>query len=182
MATVCLQHMCATFAHSNNDWLLSQVTACKQDHHVFGTASADHTARLWSTQTGDSFYVYDGHNGAVNSVRFSPETGTTACTAGGDGEVHVWEFFRPEAHAGGDAGGSATGTGAGDAAGTAHASQLGPAAARLRLRGHGGPVHAADWMPGGGKIVSGALPAQRSRETYAPPFSWLQTFPDVVEG
>lgn len=99
--------------------------------------------------------MYGGHNGSVNSARFLPDSGNAVCTAGGDGEVHIWEFSAPETPASPVEASFAQGREPGSpgphgvGVSQAHPSAL------LKLQGHSAPVHAADWLAGGGKIVSG---------------------------
>ncbi|XP_041099647.1 WD repeat-containing protein 37 isoform X2 [Polyodon spathula] len=59
---------------------------------VLGTASADHTAMLWSIETGKCLLKYVGHAGSVNSIKFHP-TEQVALTASGDQTAHIWRFM-----------------------------------------------------------------------------------------
>lgn len=56
---------------------------------VFGTASADHTARIWAVETGMCLLQYMGHSGSVNSIRFHP-TNELVVTGSGDNTAHIW--------------------------------------------------------------------------------------------
>ncbi|XP_073486000.1 WD repeat-containing protein 37 isoform X1 [Aquarana catesbeiana] len=58
---------------------------------VLGTASADHTALLWSIETGKCLTKYVGHAGSVNSIKFHP-TDQIALTASGDQTAHIWRY------------------------------------------------------------------------------------------
>ena len=58
------------------------------------TASADGTARIWSTQSGPPIAVLRGHRGQVNRAFFNPE-GDLVLTASDDGSVRVWRFRAP---------------------------------------------------------------------------------------
>ena len=52
---------------------------------------ADHTAKLYSIDTGACLLTYEGHNGSVNAVRFHPVQDLVV-TASGDGTAHVWRY------------------------------------------------------------------------------------------
>jgi len=58
---------------------------------VLGTASADHTALLWSIETGRCLVKYSGHVGSVNSIKFHPSE-QLALTASGDQTAHIWSY------------------------------------------------------------------------------------------
>jgi len=129
-----------------------QVTSWKKDRTVFGTACADRTARLWTTQASTSHCSYTGHTGSVNSIRFLPNGESTVCTAGGDGEVHVWDFSPPAMC--GDSRSDTPELPTGRSSSPQPIGECSPAP-RVRLCGHLGPVYAADWSPDGEMIVSG---------------------------
>jgi len=74
--------------HRDGIW---DVTTCKWEKHAFATASADRTARVWSSDTQSPVYIYTAHSGSVNSVRFHP-TLRLACTGSGDNTCHVWKI------------------------------------------------------------------------------------------
>ncbi|KAJ3595576.1 hypothetical protein NHX12_004879 [Muraenolepis orangiensis] len=59
---------------------------------VLGTASADHSAMLWSIETGKCLLKYVGHQGSVNSIKFHP-TEQMALTASGDQTAHIWRYM-----------------------------------------------------------------------------------------
>ena len=63
---------------------------------LLGTASADHTARIWSLDSGLCLYIYAGHSGSVNSIRFKHTSSLPdnflVLTASGDCSVHVWKI------------------------------------------------------------------------------------------
>ncbi|XP_062335370.1 WD repeat-containing protein 37-like [Osmerus eperlanus] len=59
---------------------------------VLGTASADHSALLWSIETGKCLLRYAGHAGSVNSIKFHP-TEQMALTASGDQTAHIWRYM-----------------------------------------------------------------------------------------
>ncbi|XP_017912831.1 PREDICTED: WD repeat-containing protein 37 isoform X3 [Capra hircus] len=55
--------------HRDGIW---DVSVARTQPVVLGTASADHTALLWSIETGRSLAKYTGHVGSVNSIKFHP--------------------------------------------------------------------------------------------------------------
>ncbi|KAI6192463.1 WD repeat-containing protein 37 [Aphelenchoides fujianensis] len=71
---------------------------------VFGTASADQTARIFCPSSGDCFLHYQGHNGAVNSIALRAESSTNdqfvALTASGDRTVHLWRGSLADSNSG----------------------------------------------------------------------------------
>ena len=63
--------------------------------HLFATASADRTARIWSlfpdeTKGISLLGTYTGHSGSVNSIRFHP-TQNIVWTSSGDHSCHIWK-------------------------------------------------------------------------------------------
>ena len=50
---------------------------------------SDHTARLYSIDSGACLLTYGGHQGSVNAVRFHPSQ-DLVLTASGDHSAHVW--------------------------------------------------------------------------------------------
>ena len=72
--------------HTDGVW---EITAGNHGTHVVGTASADGSARIWDSVNGACLAVYRDHKGSVNSIRFHSSE-PLACTASGDGSVHVW--------------------------------------------------------------------------------------------
>ncbi|XP_058291391.1 WD repeat-containing protein 37 [Hylobates moloch] len=65
--------------HRDGIW---DVSVAKTQPVVLGTASADHTALLWSIETGKCLVKYAGHVGSVNSIKFHPseQLALTDCT------------------------------------------------------------------------------------------------------
>nr|KAF6389461.1 WD repeat domain 37 [Myotis myotis] len=53
--------------------------------------AADHTALLWSIETGRCLIKYTGHVGSVNSIKFHPSE-QLALTASGDQTAHIWRY------------------------------------------------------------------------------------------
>ena len=115
------------------------------------------------------FAVYTGHGGSVNSIRIrpgapGPNGSITACSAGGDGEVHIWHATLPNTYEqltqqqqarenGGDVLKNETVSALLSAAIPTTASS---SLSSVRLRGHTAPVMTADWLAGGNAIASGS--------------------------
>ena len=53
--------------HRDGVWEVS--VSRSQGHQVVATAAVDHTARIFSIETGTCLLQYTGHRGSVNSVR-----------------------------------------------------------------------------------------------------------------
>uniref|UniRef100_A0A7N6AFU5 WD repeat-containing protein 37 n=1 Tax=Anabas testudineus TaxID=64144 RepID=A0A7N6AFU5_ANATE len=75
--------------HRDGIWDLS---VTRTQPVVLGTASADHSALLWSIETGKCVLRYAGHAGSVNSIKFHP-TEQMALTASGDQTAHIWRYM-----------------------------------------------------------------------------------------
>jgi WD40 repeat protein len=63
--------------------------ACSPTQELVATASADHTACIWSIESGKCLLKYDGHTGSVNSIKFHPSK-ELMLTASGDNSAHIW--------------------------------------------------------------------------------------------
>ncbi|XP_077580782.1 WD repeat-containing protein 37-like isoform X1 [Stigmatopora nigra] len=150
--------------HRDGIWDLS---TSRTQPTVLGTASADHTAMLWSIETGRCLLKYLGHQGSVNSIKFHP-TEQMALTASGDQTAHVWRFLvqlpapQPVAEppcedeadfSDKDDGGEAEADGPPAAAAAASECPT-VRAAVTALRSHQGVVIAADWLAGGRQAVT----------------------------
>ncbi|XP_077368472.1 WD repeat-containing protein 37-like isoform X2 [Festucalex cinctus] len=145
--------------HRDGIWDLS-VTRVQPT--LLGTASADHTAMLWSIETGKCLLKYLGHQGSVNSIKFHP-TEQMALTASGDQTAHVWRFLvqlpapQPVADVTPPCEDDADFSDKDEAA---DAEADGPGecptvrAASAALRSHQGVVIAADWLVGGRQAVT----------------------------
>ncbi|KAK6310600.1 hypothetical protein J4Q44_G00186550 [Coregonus suidteri] len=75
--------------HRDGIWDLS---VTRTQPMVLGTASADHSAMLWSIEAGKCLLKYVGHAGSVNSIKFHP-TEQMALTASGDQTAHIWRYM-----------------------------------------------------------------------------------------
>ncbi|XP_023940397.1 WD repeat-containing protein 37 [Bicyclus anynana] len=135
--------------HKDGIWDLS---TARPGQALIGTASADHTACVWSVEWGKCLLQYTGHSGSVNSIRFHP-TRDIALTSSGDNTAHVWQAAvnwdlprgqssEEELEAGGE-----ESLGDGDR----------PEVLRTplsELSGHSGVVVAADWLTGGDHVIT----------------------------
>ncbi|CAL8369309.1 unnamed protein product [Boreogadus saida] len=127
---------------------------------VLGTASADHSAMLWSIETGKCLLKYVGHQGSVNSIKFHP-TEQMALTASGDQTAHIWRYMvqlptpTPAADltlSGEDGELSDREEPDGEGEGPSECPCVRVAA--TTLRSHQGVVIAADWLVGGRQVVT----------------------------
>lgn len=73
--------------HRDGVW---EVSVGRSGQPIIATASADHTARIWTIDNSRCLLQYIGHNGSVNSVRFHPNR-ELALSASGDCSAHVWQ-------------------------------------------------------------------------------------------
>jgi WD40 repeat protein len=64
--------------------------AFSPDGALLATASADRTARVWETTSGQHRGTLEGHTGGVRGVAFSPD-GALLATASADRTARVWE-------------------------------------------------------------------------------------------
>ena len=69
----------------------------------FVSASADGTARVYSTRTGACLDTYVGHTGEVSKVSFNPQ-GTSVITASSDKTCRVWDVSSASSQGGGGGG------------------------------------------------------------------------------
>ncbi|KHJ41582.1 WD domain, G-beta repeat protein [Trichuris suis] len=137
---------------------------------VICSASADHTARIWCTETGACFAQYLGHEGSVNCARFAPipignGREILVVSASGDQSAHVWKA--PTAFVGGQTGGSHQSNiilhhSSEDEKFSDREENLPDEndtyvvirSPQLRLTGHTAPVVAADWLWTQNRIVT----------------------------
>ncbi|XP_036072194.1 WD repeat-containing protein 37 isoform X2 [Oryzias melastigma] len=128
---------------------------------VLGTASADHTAMLWSIETGKCLLKYMGHQGSVNSIKFHPNE-QMALTASGDQTAHIWRYMvqlptpQPVADVStpceDDVDFSDKDEADGEVEGPIDCPSI--RVATTMLRSHQGVVIAADWLVGGKQVVT----------------------------
>ncbi|XP_052285498.1 WD repeat-containing protein 37-like isoform X4 [Dreissena polymorpha] len=72
--------------HKDGVW---EVNTSKLNPQIIGTASADHSARIWNVETGLCLLQYLGHSGSVNAIRFNPVKDGVVTTSG-EGTAHIW--------------------------------------------------------------------------------------------
>ncbi|XP_037550057.1 WD repeat-containing protein 37 [Nematolebias whitei] len=144
--------------HRDGIWDLS---VTRTQPVVLGTASADHSALLWSIETGKCLLRYAGHAGSVNSIKFHPNE-QMALTASGDQTAHIWRYMvqlpapqpPPDVSAlyDEDQDSSDREEGEVDADGPCEVPTVRVATATLKS--HQGVVIAADWLVGGRQVVT----------------------------
>lgn len=144
--------------HRDGIW---DVSITKTQPVVMGTASADHTALLWSIETGKCLLKYLGHQGSVNSIKFHPSE-QMALTASGDQTAHIWRFMvqLPTPQPLSDPTTSCEEDADFSDREEADPEGEGPAdcpcvrVPMATLRSHQGVVIAADWLVGGRQVVT----------------------------
>lgn len=142
--------------HRDGVW---EVSVSKTGQQILGTASADHTARIWGAESGLCLLQYVGHGGSVNSIRFHPLQ-ELVVTASGDSTAHIWRvnvhspavIEQTHAHSSEDE------LSEKEEKSLEDAEQL-PEGSILRtpmseLTGHLGVVIAADWLTGGEQVIT----------------------------
>ncbi|XP_058058112.1 WD repeat-containing protein 37 [Anopheles bellator] len=72
--------------HKDGVWQVST----KVGQPIIGTASADHSACIWSIDSGRCLLQYQGHSGSVNSIKFHP-TRDIVLTGSGDTTAQIWQ-------------------------------------------------------------------------------------------
>ncbi|CAH0400480.1 unnamed protein product [Chilo suppressalis] len=136
--------------HKDGIW---DVSSSRPGQSLFGTASADHTACVWSVEWGRCLLQYTGHQGSVNSIRFHP-TRDIALTSSGDNTAHVWQaavnWDLPRGQSSEEEleGGGEESLGEGGERPEVLRTPL------TELLGHQGVVVAADWLPGGDHVIT----------------------------
>lgn len=145
--------------HRDGVW---EVNVSKLDPQIIGTASADHTARIWWADNGLCLLQYLGHCGSVNSIRFHPSQ-DLVLTSSGDQKVHLWrsqinsialEGLR--SHSSGEEEPECSEKDDPEGASSSDDKRE-PAYVRqpvLELLGHSGVVIAADWLAGGSQVIT----------------------------
>uniref|UniRef100_A0AAQ5XQD8 WD repeat-containing protein 37 n=1 Tax=Amphiprion ocellaris TaxID=80972 RepID=A0AAQ5XQD8_AMPOC len=142
--------------HRDGIWDLS---VTRTQPVVLGTASADHSALLWSIETGKCLLRYAGHAGSVNSIKFHP-TEQMALTASGDQTAHIWRYMvqlpapqpPPDVSVSSLDCFSSQEEGEVDGEGPCEVPTVRVATATLKS--HQGVVIAADWLVGGRQVVT----------------------------
>nr|CAD7570505.1 unnamed protein product [Timema californicum] len=136
--------------HKDGIW---EVNVARPGQPIIGTASADHTACIWSIETGRCLLQYQGHTGSVNSIRFHPSR-DLVLTSSGDQAAHIWQaavnWDLPKAHSSEEEL---------DTCEKSEDMEVCEGTPNLRtplceLVGHNGVVMAADWLPGGDQVIT----------------------------
>ncbi|XP_013170538.1 PREDICTED: WD repeat-containing protein 37 [Papilio xuthus] len=136
--------------HKDGIW---DVSTARPGQALIGTASADHTACIWSVEWGKCLLQYTGHSGSVNSIRFHP-TRDIALTSSGDNTAHVWQaavnWDLPRGQSSEEEleGGGEESLGEGGDRPEVLRTPL------TELTGHIGVVVAADWLTGGDHVIT----------------------------
>ncbi|CAL1531207.1 unnamed protein product [Lymnaea stagnalis] len=146
--------------HRDGVWEVS--VSRSHTHQVIGTASADHSGRIFSVETGSCLLQYIGHKGSVNSIRFHP-TQELVLTASGDATAHIWRAplsqFSPvdilKSHSSGEDEIDSSGREdtADDLNDFAHEANI-IRSPHLELMQHSEVVTAADWMSQGSQVIT----------------------------
>uniref|UniRef100_A0AAQ6ILT0 WD repeat-containing protein 37 n=1 Tax=Anabas testudineus TaxID=64144 RepID=A0AAQ6ILT0_ANATE len=144
--------------HRDGIWDLS---VTRTQPVVLGTASADHSALLWSIETGKCVLRYAGHAGSVNSIKFHP-TEQMALTASGDQTAHIWRYMvqlpapqpPPDVSASCDDDQDSSDREEGEVDGEGFCEVPTVRVATATLKSHQGVVIAADWLVGGRQVVT----------------------------
>lgn len=134
--------------HKDGVW---EVSVARPGQPIIGTASADHTACVWSTDNNRCLLQYHGHNGSVNSIRFHPMK-DLVLTASGDGSAHIWQavvnWDLPKGYSSEE-----------ELEGDECEDRVDARVSTLRtpvreLGGHVGAIAAAEWLSGAEQIIT----------------------------
>ncbi|XP_076456205.1 WD repeat-containing protein 37-like [Babylonia areolata] len=147
--------------HRDGVWEVSVSRHCQQ---VIGTASADHTARIYSIDTGACVLTYRGHQGSVNAVRFHPAQ-DLVLTASGDHTAHIWraqfsppsqtsDLYKSMSSGEDDVEASEKEEGTEGESGEASSTSLVQQTPLLVLTSHANVLIAADWVAGGSQVIT----------------------------
>ncbi|XP_018568087.1 WD repeat-containing protein 37 isoform X2 [Anoplophora glabripennis] len=135
--------------HKDGVW---EVSVARPGVPVIGTASADHTACIWSIESAKCLLQYQGHVGSVNSIRFHPAK-DLVLTGSGDCSAHIWQAAlnwdipkgqSSEEELEGD-----------EIDNKSDANRICSLRTPfLELSGHSGAVSAAEWLAGADQIIT----------------------------
>ncbi|CAG9857910.1 unnamed protein product [Phyllotreta striolata] len=138
--------------HKDGIW---EVSVARPGIPVIGTASADHTACLWSIETSKCLLQYQGHAGSVNSIRFHPAK-DLVLTGSGDSSAHIWQaalnWDLPSFQKGQSSEEELESDELDDRIESNKASTL--RTPYQELSGHSGAVSAAEWLSGADQIIT----------------------------
>ncbi|XP_063919387.1 WD repeat-containing protein 37 [Zophobas morio] len=134
--------------HKDGVW---EVSVARPGVPVIGTASADHSACIWSIETTRCLLQYQGHTGSVNSIRFHPSK-DLVLTGSGDCTAHIWQaalnWDLPKGHSSEE-----------ELEGDELDDKLDAKISTLRtpireLLGHSGAISAAEWLVGADQVIT----------------------------
>ncbi|XP_008193980.1 WD repeat-containing protein 37 isoform X4 [Tribolium castaneum] len=134
--------------HKDGVW---EVSVARPGVPVIGTASADHSACIWSIETTRCLLQYQGHTGSVNSIRFHPAK-DLVLTGSGDCSAHIWQaalnWDLPKGHSSEE-----------ELEGEDLDDKIDSKISTLRtpfreLLGHSGAVSAAEWIVGADQVIT----------------------------
>ncbi|KAK3925487.1 WD repeat-containing protein 37 [Frankliniella fusca] len=142
--------------HRDGVW---DVSVARPGQPLIGTASADHSACIWSVEKGRCLLQYLGHQGSVNSIKFHPSR-DLVLTASGDQTAHIWqaavtwEHKKPASMDEDDSNCDKDEYGTDD-----YEAELMDGSPCLRtpvreLVGHSNAVMAADWLPNADQVIT----------------------------
>ncbi|CAG9821553.1 unnamed protein product [Phaedon cochleariae] len=135
--------------HKDGIW---EVSVARPTVPVIGTASADHTACLWSIENSKCLLQYQGHSGSVNSIRFHPSK-DLVLTGGGDSTAHIWQAaLNWDIPKGQSSEEELEGEEPDEKTETNKISTL--RTPFLELSGHTGAVSAAEWLAGADQVIT----------------------------
>ena len=112
----------------------------------FVSASADGTARVYSTRTGACLHTYVGHDGEISKVSFNPQ-GTSVITASSDKTCRIWNVSSG-GNGGAYNGGGNVGEDGGDPSGRDGCAQV--------LEGHMDEIFSCAFNYEGDHIITGS--------------------------
>ncbi|KAK3609887.1 hypothetical protein CHS0354_015080 [Potamilus streckersoni] len=146
--------------HRDGVW---EVSIARTNQSYIGTASADHSARLWDIESGQCTLQYCGHQGSVNAIRFHPSQ-ELVLTASGDGMAHIWraqinapshDTVKLHHSSGEDEIDGSEKEEAVEEQTDSKVTEISTLRTPNReLGGHMGVVIAADWMAGGSQVIT----------------------------
>lgn len=139
--------------HKDGIW---EVAVARPGQPLIGTAAADHTACIWSIESGRCLLQYQGHSGSVNSIRFHPNR-DLVLTASGDQTAHIWQavvtWDQPKGHSSEE---EIDRCEKEDYEEEVAASEGTPSLRTpvKEFTGHTGVVMASDWLPSGDQVIT----------------------------
>ncbi|XP_044263614.1 WD repeat-containing protein 37 isoform X2 [Tribolium madens] len=133
--------------HKDGVW---EVSVARPGVPVIGTASADHSACIWSIETTRCLLQYQGHTGSVNSIRFHPAK-DLVLTGSGDCSAHIWQAALNWDLPGHSSEEELEGEDLDDKVDSKISTLRTPF---RELLGHSGAVSAAEWIVGADQVIT----------------------------